>query len=300
MTPRLLAATAALLFGAGIAAADPFTDRIVADLTGQGFTFIDIKNGLSQVKVEAVRGTDKLEVVFDRTTGSILKQEMEPAEADEIGRTGVRIRDRARDFVRDVPGTGTPGVVAPPVAPAPGPGTPPAVPGETVVSAQALVNELAAQGFTFFEVKNGPTQTKVEAIRGTEEVEIVFDRATGDILKQEAGAADPEAVGRTGLEVDTRNRDFLRIAGAVSGRGGSGDDSGSGDASTSGGSDDSSGSGSSGSGSSTSGSESSNSGSGSSNSGSGSSNSGSGSSNSGSGSSNSGSGSSNSGSGSDD
>ena len=48
-----------------------------------------------------------------------------------------------------------------------------------------LVQELQTDGYTRIEVKTGPTQTKVEAIRGTEKVEFVYDNATGTILKRE-------------------------------------------------------------------------------------------------------------------
>jgi hypothetical protein len=86
-------------FASGMAMAQTATDQIVDDLTGKGFERIEIDNGLAQIKVEAIRGTDKLEVVYDRQTGSILKQEMERVRADEDTTPGVSIRDRDRDFV---------------------------------------------------------------------------------------------------------------------------------------------------------------------------------------------------------
>ena len=243
---RTLATAAAVANWAGGAQADAFTDQVVDRFQGMGFTFIEVQDGISQVKIEGVRGNTQLEVIFDRATGRILKQEQEPAEARDIGRTGVRIRQRNRDFVRV---SSTPSL-------------------DSAVDTDAVVAGLRADGYDFIEVKRGPTQTKVEATRGNRQIEIVYDNATGQVLKRETGLADPDDIGRSGIEIATRDRDFLS-GGGSRGRDDDDDD------------DDNSGSGSSGSGSGSSGSGSSGSGSGS-NSGSGSSNSGSGSSGSGS------------------
>ena len=98
---RSLKLAVAFSIWAGVAQADAFTDAIVTNLQDLGYGFIEIQSGISQVKVEATRGTDKLEVIYDRATGAILKQENEPAEAEDIGRSGVKIRNRDRDFLRD-------------------------------------------------------------------------------------------------------------------------------------------------------------------------------------------------------
>lgn len=94
----ILTAAAGILAG-GMAFADSLTDQVVADLQSQGFTGIEIKNGLSQMKVEAVRDNLKVEVVYDRATGQILKQEQESALGENI-RPGVSIREEDKDFVR--------------------------------------------------------------------------------------------------------------------------------------------------------------------------------------------------------
>lgn len=82
--------------------------------------------------------------------------------------------------------------------------------GALALSTQDLIDRYAADGFTRIEVKSGPTQTKVEAIRGTEKVEVVYDNASGSVLKREVEALAPGFSPRAGVEVDTRNRDFLR------------------------------------------------------------------------------------------
>ena len=91
-------AAAGILAGS-LAMADALTDQVVADLQGQGFTAIEVKNGLSQMKVEAIRDNLKVEVVYDRATGQILKQEQESAAGETI-RPGVSIREEDKDFVR--------------------------------------------------------------------------------------------------------------------------------------------------------------------------------------------------------
>lgn len=98
---RIIPSAAALAVCAGLAHAGPFTDGIVSNLTDLGYEFIEIKEGPGQVKVEAIRGTEKLEVVYDRATGRILKQERERADADDFGRRGVQFDIRNRDFIGD-------------------------------------------------------------------------------------------------------------------------------------------------------------------------------------------------------
>ncbi|QYK41414.1 MAG: hypothetical protein KF887_18955 [Paracoccaceae bacterium] len=113
-------------------------------------------------------------------------------------------------------------------------------PAVVALSAQDLIDSYSAEGFTRIEVKSGPTQTKVEAIRGTEKVEVVYDNASGSVLKREVETVAAGA--RAGIEIDTRDRDFLRSArsddgasdddgsdGHGRGRGRGGDDSRDGD-----------------------------------------------------------------------
>jgi hypothetical protein len=98
---RSITLAAAFTAWVGMAHADAFTDTVVSNLQELGYEFIEIQAGINQVKVEAIRGTEKLEVIYDRASGSILKQENEVAEDDEVGRTGVKIRIRNRDFLDD-------------------------------------------------------------------------------------------------------------------------------------------------------------------------------------------------------
>ena len=52
-----------------------------------------------------------------------------------------------------------------------------------------LADAYLAKGYTFVEVKVGPTQTKVEAIMGSTKVEVVYDNETDEIIKQETETA---------------------------------------------------------------------------------------------------------------
>ena len=81
--------------------------------------------------------------------------------------------------------------------------------------ADQVVSQLTEQGYTRIEVKTGPTQLKVEAIRGGRELEAVYDLATGAILKQEVNAIGADDDTTPGVEIDARDRDFVDAAGNV-------------------------------------------------------------------------------------
>jgi hypothetical protein len=76
------------------------------------------------------------------------------------------------------------------------------------IDGNALADAYLADGYTFVEVKVGPTQTKVEAIKDGIKVEVIYDNETQDVIKREEEAADAEDAGRTGKEVRVVKRDF--------------------------------------------------------------------------------------------
>jgi len=88
---------------------------------------------------------------------------------------------------------------------------------------EQVISQLRGEGFTYFEVKNGPTQVKIEAIRGNEEVEVIYDLATGALLKQEMGRAGADEQGLSGIETDQEDEDFVAASGAVFDGDGDGD-----------------------------------------------------------------------------
>ncbi|OOY05129.1 PepSY domain-containing protein [Thioclava sp. F28-4] len=94
-----LAALAALAVSAHMAQAEVSTDGIAADLQANGFTNVEIKVGPTQVKAEGYNpnGT-KIEVVYDRATGKIQKQEMSRTRAGYDMTQGVSVRQQSEDF----------------------------------------------------------------------------------------------------------------------------------------------------------------------------------------------------------
>jgi hypothetical protein len=77
------------------------------------------------------------------------------------------------------------------------------------IDGRALADAYLAEGYDFVEVKVGPTQTKVEAIKGVSKIEVIYDNETQAILKQEDETADGDDVGRTGSQVRNVGKNFL-------------------------------------------------------------------------------------------
>jgi hypothetical protein len=94
--PILLAAALSLPTGAALALT---SQEVIDDLSAQGYTRIEVKVGPTQIKVEAIRGTEELEQVFDSATGNVLKSEVDRVDADDNVTPGVTVRNRNRDFV---------------------------------------------------------------------------------------------------------------------------------------------------------------------------------------------------------
>lgn len=92
--------TAALMVSGSMAFAGMTAEQIAADLQAQGYTRIAIKQGPSQIKAEAMRGTERLETVYDAASGDVLKSSVRGISADDHTDTGVSVRSRDRDFVR--------------------------------------------------------------------------------------------------------------------------------------------------------------------------------------------------------
>ncbi len=67
----------------------------------------------------------------------------------------------------------------------------------------AVVRNFQDLGYQYVEIERGPTRLKAEGVRGTEELEIVYDLASGRILRQETGFADDDDIGRRGVVIET-------------------------------------------------------------------------------------------------
>lgn len=80
-------------------AAFALTSQDLADqMTAAGYTRVEVKTGPTQIKVEAIRGTEKLETIYDAATGTVLSREVQLVDAGDDTRPGVQIRDRDEDF----------------------------------------------------------------------------------------------------------------------------------------------------------------------------------------------------------
>lgn len=79
--------------------------EVASDLQGQGYTRVEIRVGPTQIKAEAVRGTEKVEIIYDAATGAVLKSESEPASSRDMRSSGVSVGASSSDFVAATPGT---------------------------------------------------------------------------------------------------------------------------------------------------------------------------------------------------
>jgi hypothetical protein len=98
MKKLLMLGTAAGLFASGPALAQDMAERLLEEYQAEQFDYIEIDRGLTQIKVEATRDGQTIEVIYDADTGRIIDSEVDRASADDMNRTGFRIRDRNRDF----------------------------------------------------------------------------------------------------------------------------------------------------------------------------------------------------------
>lgn len=100
---KTLISALAFMIGSGLsmASAGALTDQVVADLQSQGFDRIEVDEGPTQVKFEAIRSTDgvKVEVVYDSATGTIIKQEQDTVTPGTNVTPGVFIESDDEDFV---------------------------------------------------------------------------------------------------------------------------------------------------------------------------------------------------------
>lgn len=76
------------------------------------------------------------------------------------------------------------------------------------IDGNTLADAYLAEGYDFVEVKVGPTQTKVEAIKGNTKIEVIYDNATQEIIKRERDGVDDNDRGRQGKQVRTVDSDF--------------------------------------------------------------------------------------------
>ncbi|MFN3606690.1 MAG: hypothetical protein ACK4SS_05755 [Cypionkella sp.] len=74
------------------------TDELAARYQSEGYSYIQIREGLSQYKVEAIRDGVKVETIYDAVTGLVLETESEKIGTIGSADPGVRLRKVSRDF----------------------------------------------------------------------------------------------------------------------------------------------------------------------------------------------------------
>ena len=99
MKTKFLMTVSALVLSSTMAFAALTTETVVADLQGQGYTRVEVKTGPTQTKFEAIKGSEKLEVIYDNASGNVLKTETGTVGWYESTRDGVYYDDRGRDFL---------------------------------------------------------------------------------------------------------------------------------------------------------------------------------------------------------
>jgi hypothetical protein len=94
---RLIFLTTAVAFSASMAMAATTSGDLVAAYKAEGYTKIEVTTGRTQIKVEAVKGNSKIEVIYDAATGAILNQESKWAKRSDRG-NGVALATSSDDF----------------------------------------------------------------------------------------------------------------------------------------------------------------------------------------------------------
>lgn len=95
---RLMLLSSAFFLSATMAMAEITADELVAAYQVKGYTRIEVTTGLTQIKVEAIMGKAKVEVVYDALTGAILHEETGWAKGSERG-TGIEVKSEDHDFL---------------------------------------------------------------------------------------------------------------------------------------------------------------------------------------------------------
>lgn len=105
---RKLMMSAALALMGTTASAAISTDDVIQSLSAQGFTRVEVKRGLTQVKVKAIRGDQKLDLVLDALSGKVLQQAMVPTMFLDNKTPGFFVSERRRDFLNPDSAAATP------------------------------------------------------------------------------------------------------------------------------------------------------------------------------------------------
>ena len=98
---RTLALVAALILGTSQAQAAWDSYAIAQQYIDQGYTRVEVKVGATEAKVEAIKGTTKLEVTYNLATGEIVKTETETIDPGENVSPGVFVESEDEDSLSE-------------------------------------------------------------------------------------------------------------------------------------------------------------------------------------------------------
>ena len=102
---KIFISGAALLFSASMAFGAITASDLAAQFQTNGYTFIQIKTGLTQIKVQAVKDGVRVETIYDIATGDVLSTHSRTVGTIASTDPGVVIRVLTRDFLEPSDGT---------------------------------------------------------------------------------------------------------------------------------------------------------------------------------------------------
>ena len=205
----LFTAVAALTGNMAHASVNPqaLADQYVAD----GYTYVEVEQSPTQIRVEAIRGESLIEVIYLTETGEILSSEAQPIDDGDVLPTGIELKVTDEDFLDEDPVLVEEEDVedADPVLVEEDADEAEAIEADAAIGAEELAADYADDGFTYVQVEQGPTQTSVEAIKGDTLIEVVYLTETGEILSSEAQPINVEDVRPTGVEIKMTDEDYF-------------------------------------------------------------------------------------------
>ena len=95
---RLMIFTAAVACTATMAAAAITSTDVVSTYRANNFTYIEVKESPTQIKVEAIKDAMYIEVVYEKSSGAVLSSETGAASVDDAAQVGVSVVQVEKDF----------------------------------------------------------------------------------------------------------------------------------------------------------------------------------------------------------
>ena len=98
---KLMMFTAAMALSSTMAFAAVTSNDILTSYQADAYTFIEVKESPTQIKVEAIKDGIKVEVIYDKETGAVIQRESYNVSGAEASRTGAFVRQVGEDFDDD-------------------------------------------------------------------------------------------------------------------------------------------------------------------------------------------------------